>query len=84
MKQGMIFSEIVRILEEDGWRKGGVTGSHYHFKHPMKPGKVTVPFHGKKVEFSGFILKSILKQGGFHLEEDQILAHIEISRHAMV
>ncbi len=64
MKRVMTFSEIVRMLEDDGSRKVGVTGSHYHFKHPMKPGKVTVPFHGKKVEFSGFILKSILKQGG--------------------
>jgi predicted RNA binding protein YcfA (HicA-like mRNA interferase family) len=65
MKRVMTFSEIVRMLEQNGWKRVGVTGSHYHFKHPVKRGKVTVPFHGKKVEFSGFILKSILKQGGF-------------------
>ncbi|WP_152579395.1 type II toxin-antitoxin system HicA family toxin [Bosea sp. LC85] len=27
----------------DGWTLHSVTGSHHHFKHPTKPGKVTLP-----------------------------------------
>lgn len=38
--------EVQKRLEADGWRElpGGKT-SHKQFKHPEKPGKVTVPFH---------------------------------------
>jgi predicted RNA binding protein YcfA (HicA-like mRNA interferase family) len=35
--------DIIRELEADGWVYIGATGSHHHFKHPAKPGKVTVP-----------------------------------------
>jgi predicted RNA binding protein YcfA (HicA-like mRNA interferase family) len=35
--------EIVALLVRDGWFEAGQTGSHRHFKHPSKPGKVTVP-----------------------------------------
>src|SRR5262245_30336618 len=35
--------DIIRELEADGWRLIGATGSHHHFKHATKPGKVTVP-----------------------------------------
>jgi predicted RNA binding protein YcfA (HicA-like mRNA interferase family) len=38
---------IIRELEADGSRPAGVTGSHHHFKHPIKQGKVTVP-HPRK------------------------------------
>jgi len=39
--------DILGELQDDGWAHVGTTGSHYHFKHPFKPGKVTVP-HPKK------------------------------------
>ncbi len=52
------------MLEQDGWRFDSQTGSHRHFKHPVKPGKVTVPVHGSK-DLQGRILHSILKQAGF-------------------
>ena len=39
--------KLIRILEEDGWLLVRVKGSHHHFKHPTKPGLVTVP-HPKK------------------------------------
>lgn len=38
---------IIRDLERDGSVYVGATGSHHHFKHPAKPGKVTVP-HPKR------------------------------------
>jgi predicted RNA binding protein YcfA (HicA-like mRNA interferase family) len=39
--------DIIRDLEADGWVHVATTGSHHHFKHPRKPGKVTVP-HPKR------------------------------------
>jgi predicted RNA binding protein YcfA (HicA-like mRNA interferase family) len=34
--------EILRLLREDGWFHVRTTGSHHHFRHPTKPGTVTV------------------------------------------
>lgn len=36
------FRELLRILREDGWEQAAQKGSHQQFKHPTKPGKVTV------------------------------------------
>jgi len=38
----MKFREIIRVIEEDGWRLVAQRGSHRQFEHPAKPGKVTV------------------------------------------
>lgn len=54
--------EIIREIEEDGWKLAGVSGSHHQFKHPVKPGKVTVP-HPKK-DLSIGTVKSIRRQAG--------------------
>ncbi len=35
--------KLIRMLEQDGWEHVGTTGSHHHFKHPEKTGKITVP-----------------------------------------
>jgi predicted RNA binding protein YcfA (HicA-like mRNA interferase family) len=35
--------DIVRELEEDGWVQVRQAGSHRQFRHPSKPGTVTVP-----------------------------------------
>lgn len=54
--------EMEKIILADGWIFDGQEGSHRHYIHPDKPGKVTIPFH------SGDIPKgtenSILKQAG--------------------
>lgn len=55
--------EIIRIIEQDGWRFIRQKGSHMHFDHPQKLGITTVPFHGSK-DLSKRILASILKQAG--------------------
>ena len=34
--------EVVRMLEKDGWRLVVTHGSHRQFKHPTKPGRLTV------------------------------------------
>jgi predicted RNA binding protein YcfA (HicA-like mRNA interferase family) len=38
----MKFRDLVRLLEEDGWQLVGRRGSHQQYRHPTKPGKVTV------------------------------------------
>jgi len=34
--------EVIRMLERDGWTLVVTRGSHRQFKHPSKPGRVTV------------------------------------------
>jgi predicted RNA binding protein YcfA (HicA-like mRNA interferase family) len=34
--------DVIRILTDDGWYLVGQKGSHRQFKHPRKPGRVTV------------------------------------------
>ena len=41
----MRFREIDRILKDDGWYVSDISGSHYQYKHPTKPGKVSLPNH---------------------------------------
>jgi len=53
---------IIKELKTDGWFEVGVVGSHHHFKHPTKPGKVTVP-HPKK-DLATATVRSIRKQAG--------------------
>jgi predicted RNA binding protein YcfA (HicA-like mRNA interferase family) len=58
----MKFQEIERIILKDGWVLKSVKGSHHHYTHSLKPGKVTVPHH--TVDIAPVIIKSILKQAG--------------------
>lgn len=57
--------EIVRLLEKAGWREVRVTGSHHHFRHPGRPGTVTVPHPVK--DMPPGTLKSIERQSGVKL-----------------
>lgn len=58
--------DIVRAIEADGWVRVAQKGSHIQFKHPTKPGRVTVP-HPKKDIPKG-TLRSIERQAGITLE----------------
>lgn len=56
--------EIIKMLEADGWYLFTTKGDHRQFKHPIKPGKVTV--RGKPSEtLDQFLLNSIWKQAGW-------------------
>lgn len=56
--------EIIRLLEADGWYLSTTRGDHRQFKHPDKPGKVTL--RGKPSEtLDQFILNSVWKQAGW-------------------
>ncbi|MFK7699929.1 type II toxin-antitoxin system HicA family toxin [Pseudomonas caspiana] len=51
---------LIAQIEADGWYLVRVKGSHHHFKHPTKPGLVTIP-HPKK-DLLTKTASSILKQ----------------------
>ena len=59
----MTAKEVERLIKADGWYKVDIQGSHHHYKHPTKRGKLTIPFHGKK-ELKKATANSILKQAG--------------------
>jgi len=58
----MKFQEIERVILNDGWSLKAVKGSHHQYTHPVKPGKVTIPYHTGDI--APVIIKSILKQAG--------------------
>lgn len=54
--------ELERIILSDGWIFKAQKGSHRQYTHPVKTGKVTIPFHTKEIPVK--TEKSILKQAG--------------------
>ena len=54
--------DMEREILKDGWTFDSQTGSHRHYKHPTKPGKVTIPFHSK--DLTKATENSIRKQAG--------------------
>jgi predicted RNA binding protein YcfA (HicA-like mRNA interferase family) len=54
--------ELVALIEQDGWQFTRKTGSHLHYKHPVKQGLVTIPNHNKDIKKG--TANSILKQAG--------------------
>lgn len=66
MKKSYSSREVIRLLKADGWYEVPQKGTgHKQFKHPVKPGKVTVPHPRKHLDVK--ILKSIEKQSGVKL-----------------
>lgn len=59
--------EVVRTLEDDGWRQVTQRGSHRQFRHPTKPGRVTVAGNLGQ-DMAGGTLASILRQAGLSKE----------------
>ena len=55
--------QIIRRLEADGWVCVRTKGSHRQFKHPDRPGLITVP-HPKKDLPMGTV-RAIMKQAGW-------------------
>ena len=55
--------DVIRLIEDDGWFHVRTRGSHRHYKHPTKPGLVTIAGH-PGVDMPKGTLNSILKQAG--------------------
>lgn len=34
--------DAIKLIEDDGWFQVATRGSHRQFKHPPKPGRVTI------------------------------------------
>lgn len=58
----MKFREIEKIILADGWQFKNAKGSHHHYIHPTKSGKVTIPNHPGDI--APQIVKQIFKQAG--------------------
>ena len=58
--------EVPTMLRADGWVIVAQRGSHKQYKHPVKPGPVTVP-HPKRDLPIG-TLRSIYRQAGWNWE----------------
>ena len=58
--------DIIARIQADGWTLARTRGSHRHYRHPDKPGIVTVAGH-PGVDVPPGTLNSILKQAGLKL-----------------
>ena len=58
--------EVIKQLTADGWYEVACVGDHHQFKHPTKPGRVTVT-HPRK-DFPRKTLQSIEKQAGIKFD----------------
>jgi len=55
--------DVIKLIENDGWYHVRTRGSHRHYKHPSKPGLVTIAGH-PGVDMPKGTLNSVLKQAG--------------------
>lgn len=59
----MKVKEIIKMIERNGWFLVATKGSHRQYKHPTKPGRVTIAGQASHDLLPG-TLNSILKQAG--------------------
>jgi predicted RNA binding protein YcfA (HicA-like mRNA interferase family) len=55
--------EAIRLVERAGWQWVRTRGSHRQYRHPTKPGRVTIP-GSLSDEVPPGTWKSILRQAG--------------------
>jgi len=55
--------DAIKLIEADGWALVRTRGSHRQYKHPAKPGLVTIPGKLSK-DLPPGLQRSILKQAG--------------------
>ena len=60
----MKIKEIIKTLENNGWKFVRQKGSHKIYKHPEKEGIVVVPDHGLNKDVARGTENSIMKQAG--------------------
>ena len=62
--------DIIKLIEADGWYLIVTKGSHRQYKHPSKPGRVTIAGHPSHDLASG-TLNSIFKQAQIEKPESK-------------
>jgi predicted RNA binding protein YcfA (HicA-like mRNA interferase family) len=55
--------EILKLIQADGWYRIKARGGHRQFKHPVKPGRVTIPGQ-MNADLDAKTQRSILRQAG--------------------
>lgn len=61
----MKYRDLVKMIEANGWVLIRTSGSHLQFRHPTKPGTVTLAAGGKLgKDVPPGTLQSVLKQAG--------------------
>lgn len=53
---------MIKLLTREGWQFVGAVGSHHQFRHPTRPGKVTVVHPLRDIHPK--TLASIFRQAG--------------------
>lgn len=65
----MKYRQLVKMIEADGWVLERTVGSHMQYRHPTKPGTVTLPAGGRLAkDVPPGTLNSVLKQAGLKQE----------------
>jgi predicted RNA binding protein YcfA (HicA-like mRNA interferase family) len=64
----MKIRDIIKKLREDGWYEVAQRGSHRQYRHPSKPGRVTIAGHAND-DLAPGTLDSVLKQAGLKENE---------------
>lgn len=64
----MNYKELRKLIEDDGWYLESITGGHHQFKHPIKQGKITIPYRDitKNIELS------VMRQAGIKRQSKKI------------
>ena len=57
----MKIRDVIRLVEGDGWYMVATRGSHRQYKHPIKPGRVTIAGHPGH-DLAPGTLNSVFKQ----------------------
>ncbi len=57
----MKIRDVINLIEEDGWYLVTTKGSHRQYKHPTKPGRVTIAGHPND-DLAPGTLNSVFKQ----------------------
>jgi len=57
----MKIRDVIKLIEADGWYLIRTKGSHRQYKHPGKPGRVTIAGHPGD-DLAPGTLNSVLKQ----------------------
>jgi predicted RNA binding protein YcfA (HicA-like mRNA interferase family) len=59
--------QLIRVLEQKGWRLARSKGSHHHFTHPDSRNIITVAVHAKDIKRG--TLSGILSDAGIGRDE---------------
>ena len=60
--------DIIKLIQDHGWRLERTRGGHRQFRHPDRSGTVTVAAHPNS-DLSRGMIRSILRQAGLSRDD---------------